>query len=86
MYLDELDYLNREAEDDCKPVWKDEAAIMVRLGGEYERAHISGNLTECIRIEKLIGEYQNSSENWLKPLVVRGRNIVRRNRGLEEVY
>lgn len=64
------------------------AARLVRLGGEYERADEVRDYTRKVEIDQQIQRLgAETSEDyawWLS--VIRGRNVVRRARGLEEVH
>jgi len=59
---------------------------LVRLGGRYERATLARDYVHGIALEQEINDVSKDAEDagiWPAPLVVRGRNIVRRARGLE---
>ena len=61
-------------------------AHLIRLGGAYERAYESCQFDAMIALEQEIGKLQaEQPEAWLTPWLVRGRNVIRRCRGLEDI-
>lgn len=64
------------------------AARLVRLGGEYERASEARDYDRMVEIDQDIARLGDSlSEDYAwEILVIRGRNIVRRPRGLDELH
>lgn len=69
-----------------RDIIKDPAARTVRLAGDYERALIVKDWDKIFAIEKELTELNNSLDDYYIPgLICRGRNIIRKHRGLGEV-
>lgn len=65
---------------------KDPAAKTVRLAGDYERALIIKDWDTIFSIEKELRNLFDALPDYHIPgLICRGRNIVRKHRGLGEV-
>lgn len=63
-------------------------ARLIRLGGEYERAVQARDMERAVTLDHQIdalGKTLIEDVAWWN-LVIRGRNIIRRARGFDEVY
>lgn len=65
-----------------------ETKLSVRDGGNYEHLMLAEtkNWPAIIALEKRIATRNDASAEWLTPWVVRGRNLIRKKRGLELIH
>lgn len=60
---------------------------LVRLGAMYERAEQRRDFGALIEIERQINAIADANENvYVDSAVLRGRNVIRRAHGLEEIH
>ena len=57
--------------------------VLMRIGGEYERAVLARDFERGMDIERRIQHLAETEENYVPSFIVRGRNHIRKLRGLE---